>query len=460
MPNFKNNSNNNSTNSGGDDIPVERILSLPVTFGTPERGLAFTALRCFLWPASKFVQDCLGMTLYETSDYLQDHLVASGYSRGLVRYIFWKMQLILDAPAAWDHSSEKKRYLGDYKLKEFFAAHGNEAGQVSGWCHEPQARIDAARKNARKTDAVCKRAFVKYSPELLRILRPVIRAPRTAEDIVQTTLEASLIAHDTSGTWNVARFKRIALDVYRSEPKGRTVQYFDELLYALAGGGPPGRPIPGYVKIALLNTLFDGARLPHEVICFLHKLLTRLPPRDIVETVAGLELFDLLSDSYPLFVSNTTLAESVFRDLFARFDARLDLPFRDVTDSTALLHNHSQLLDNVVGSTRLADYFKGTTDKNHADDVSRWWSAVLEYLKLQAHQPDTPLFLALQLWHCGDADNDDAVIDTYRSSVTIPSPHIPMGPAASSPKKRRRRTPKPRSRMRNPKPEELPKRDF
>jgi hypothetical protein len=167
-----------------------------------------------------------------------------------------------------------------------------------------------------------------------------------------------------------------------------------------------------------------------------------------------------------LFVSNTTLAESVVRDLFAGFDARLDLPFLAVTDSTALLNNHSQLLDRVVGNTRLAEYFRGTTDKDHADDVSRWWCAVLEYLKLQAHQPGTPLFLALELWR-GGAENVDAVKDIAGSAKASPGPQIPKGPAMSapSPKKRRRRTPKrrtpkPRSRTSKPKPEEPEKHQF
>ena len=391
-------------NHGG-IIPPESIRFIPETFGDPERSFAYLALVSFLWPPSKFVQEHRDLTLTEINRRFENHLVADGYSRGVISHVFQKQRLILGQPSPRDRAPGNPRPLGNYKLHEFFAIDGEK--EVRTWCWPAAARIAAARKKAIDTDPVFDQFWIAQYPHLVCGLKAWVKEPYDPEDIAQSAWLAIRIAHDTGDSWDFKRLRHVALDIYRREPGGRSVEFFDELLYDGPFETAPQRRIPRYVKIAVLQTLLDGARLPHEIVNFLHRFLTLQPPRTIVKLAGDITLFELICHCFALFLPKSSLPDSVVRQLFTRFDRRLGLPFRRVTSHKGHLRTHRALLNKTVGWTCLKDYMKSTTADGQAAEISDWWLAVLYYLKLQADEPDTPLNLALRRWRIeGDEDED------------------------------------------------------
>ncbi len=391
----------------GDDPPPIRFIS--ELFSDPERAFAYLAIRSLGWLPSKFVGNHRGQTLNELDKIVETQLIGRGHPRALIRHVFQPLRNLLRKPPARGRSPGDDRPFGAYKLNAFFTI--REEDDVGSWCRAAEALLEAARKRAIIGDPRFDLFWADNQENLVRVLHRFIRGHHTTpQDIAHSTWLAIRIGHDTGAAWNFAALLRIALDLYRHEPSGRgfDMQFLDDLAVDDArDDGAPRRHIPVYVKIAVLETLFDDTCLPHEIITFLCRLLLKIPPRAIVENCSTRTLFDLSSEIFALYLPRATVPEAVAREQFARFDWRLGSKLASLRRNGRQFETRRRLQSRIVGWMRLKDFFKSRNAPHRATEVGRWWDRVLKYLKKQAATPGTPLFLAILRWRDEAPDYDE-----------------------------------------------------
>ena len=371
-----------------------------VLFPDPERALSYIAIRLLGWSPPKFVGEFGDLSLKEIERALKRQIIEGGYSASVIGYAFQPLRKILRERQARDLASTESRAQGDCALRDFFT--WNAAADIVAWCRASDGLVAVARPGIEAGDAAFEHFWtVKYC-ELLDVLKSSIhRNLTTDEDIAHSTWLAIQLRHDTSDDWTFTQLWSIAREIHRRETRDRLrdVEYEDEM----EGDGwfqlsRQRRNVPVYVKVALLEAIFDDASPPHEILVVLMRWLLKVPPRKIISLFAGSTLYEINSALFAGYLPGSSVPDSILHELSGRFDARLELTFRAVIQHKRRLQGRRRLLNMKVGWTRLEDYFKRDGAEPRATEIAHWLENIIKRLKVVGSTPSTRLHRALKQW--------------------------------------------------------------
>ncbi len=215
----------------------------------------------------------------------------------------------------------------------------------------------------------------RYIEPVKNYCRFKINSKDDANDVGQNAwirIQSSLHQFDPA----LASFQRLAL---------RQADYAVKDYYRLRGGtdsdawdrgGSSPRFMDERCLKAVLGEVFKTTRPPHQPIAYGYCRLLQYKPTEVVDSYAD-EKLDALSERFSReFRRIFNLEGETFDEVFDGFRRSMDQPLSEITKAPKTRAAYVNLLDRIVGSTVLREYFVGTTLREHSADVVRWWSSV------------------------------------------------------------------------------------
>jgi DNA-directed RNA polymerase specialized sigma24 family protein len=149
---------------------------------------------------------------------------------------------------------------------------------------------------------------------------------------------------------------------------------------------------PAEVYTQLLALTFGGPSPPHQLLAFGFTKLLAWPPRRIVAELSDRSLAELAAQLEQAYLHESELPEALVRPAFARLRQALERRFGEVVDEPKTRETYPQLLDRIVGTTTLRDYY---TAGDPAAAVTRWWDAVKRRVRSDVSRLGTGPMVAL-----------------------------------------------------------------
>lgn len=321
LPAFVNMNSNSFHDTPSSPTPAEiqdKFRVLRVLQFNPEWALSWVYVRVLNLRPSKFAADYGKRTLHEIHKQLARDLASKNYPPPLTKHAFRRLAATLKKTIPRERLPiDSGLPYGQRRLNEFFGP--DAAATVESWCVTADALTGVARPQIEAGDDAFTRFWDLNYRKLLFSLFKWVRNPATAPDeVLSLTRMAVHLTEDTGGEWDFRRLMCLALRVYRHVPapeKGKTI-YLDEMenepVYVEDRHSRVF--IPDDVTVALLETIFDGKCLPHEVIAFFLIWMMRLDPSKVVEHYSKRPLRDVASDLQDWFLSESGAPDDDIRE--------------------------------------------------------------------------------------------------------------------------------------------------
>lgn len=126
----------------------------------------------------------------------------------------------------------------------------------------------------------------------------------------------------------------------------------------------------------LLHLTFNGSSPPHQLLVFGFVKLLAWTPRKIVAELSDILMRDLTERLEIGYVHESQLPKEHVRPCFQQLREQMKHPLRNAVTDLKTRKIYTHLLNHLVGTTTLRDYYTGKTVEQHAADVTKWWDAV------------------------------------------------------------------------------------
>ncbi len=126
----------------------------------------------------------------------------------------------------------------------------------------------------------------------------------------------------------------------------------------------------------LLLLTFNGSSPPHQLLAFGFAKLLAWAPRKIVAELSEVFVKELEQQLETDYLNISHLPADQVQPCFKKLREQIDQPFCTAVTDLKTRKTYTHLLDRLVGTTTLRDYYTGKTAEQHAADVTQWWDAV------------------------------------------------------------------------------------
>jgi RNA polymerase sigma factor (sigma-70 family) len=130
---------------------------------------------------------------------------------------------------------------------------------------------------------------------------------------------------------------------------------------------------PAEVYAQLLALTFGGSSPPHQLVAFGYTKLLAWPPRRIVAELSDRPLVEVAAQLEQAYRHESGLPDALVRPAFEPLRQAMERRFAAVVDEPKTRETYPRLLERIVGTTTLRDYY---TAGDPSAVVTRWWDAV------------------------------------------------------------------------------------